>query len=308
MSVRLAIVAATVLWPVFGTFEANAQEFVSTAPEARAFKLGAIDVAALRDTALAIPNDGSIFGVNASPDAVAKVLSGAGAPTDKVRLDVNALLVRMPGHLVLIDLGFGSLGHGVLRESLALAGAAPKDVTDILITHAHPDHVSGLLDPQGRLAFPNAAIRMSAKEWVFMQAQSDTKQLAATIHPRVKTFDSGQSILPGITPIALYGHTPGHVGYEIASQGKTLLDMGDIAHSSIVSLQKPDWTMGFDVDKAAGATKRREELQRLASAHQLIFAPHFPFPGIGRIEQAGQGFAFRPELPAPARPKGGNSS
>jgi glyoxylase-like metal-dependent hydrolase (beta-lactamase superfamily II) len=111
-----------------------------------------------------------------------------------------------------------------------------------------------------------------------------------------KTFEPGRPVLPGITPLALPGHTPGHVGYEIVSQGRELVDIGDTAHSSIVSLAKPAWTIAWDPDKQAGVATRRQELQPLAASHQMMFAPHFPFPGVGRIEQAGEGFRFQPEL------------
>src|SRR6185369_5237311 len=101
-------------------------------------------------------------------------------------------------------------------------------------------------------------------------------------------------VLPGITPIALYGHTPGHVGYEIVSRGARLEDIGDTAHSTIVNLAHPEWTGGMDLDQAAGAATRRRELQRLAASHALVFSPHFPFPGVGHIVRAGDGFAWRP--------------
>lgn len=291
------LAAALALLLLGGAPHAIAQQLVRTPPEARSFRLGALHLAALRDSGLAVANDASVFGLNAGSAATAKVLAAAGAPTATIRLDVDALLVRTAGHVVLIDTGFGPPGHGVLIRSLALAGVAPDEVTDVLITHAHTDHVGGLLDAQGRSAFPKAVIRMSANEWAFLQRQRETAAMARTIARQVRTFQPGRPILPGITPVALYGHTPGHVGYEIASGGRTLFDIGDTAHSSIVSLARPDWLNDFDVDRSAGAAQRRATLQRLAASHRLIFAPHFAFPGVGRIVPAGAGFAFRPELP-----------
>jgi glyoxylase-like metal-dependent hydrolase (beta-lactamase superfamily II) len=293
MSLRLSIAPAlAAVWLSYGAPPAVAQEPVPTRPAAQAFKLGALELVVLRDGALAVPNNGSVFGRNASPAAVAKVLDEASALTDNIRLDIDGLLIRMPGHVVLIDTGFGPAGHGVLRESLARARVSADDITDVLITHSHTDHVGGLVDADGRSVFPKATIRMSANEWAFMQRQTDTGLLAAAIRPQVETFEPGRPIVPGITPLALYGHTPGHVVYEIASQGQKLRDIGDTAHSSIISLAKPDWTIQFDTDKAAGARQRRHELQRLAATHELIFAPHFPFPGMGRIEQTGDGFSL----------------
>jgi glyoxylase-like metal-dependent hydrolase (beta-lactamase superfamily II) len=267
---------------------------LTTPPAKWSFKLGALELTALRDSGFVTPNDGGDFGSKAGPAAVAKLLGGAGAATDRITLSIDALLVRMPGHLVLLDTGVGPADHGALPQSLALAGVSPADVTDVLITHAHFDHVGGLVDPAGKLAFPNATIRMSAKGWAWMRGESETKDLAVAIAGRVETFEPGQAILPGITAIALYGHTPGHVGYEIVSAGRTLEDIGDLAHSSVISLAEPDWTGGMDMDPLTAAATRRRELDRLAASHELIFAPHFPFPGVGRLEPKGDGYAWKP--------------
>jgi glyoxylase-like metal-dependent hydrolase (beta-lactamase superfamily II) len=280
------------------TCGAFAQESVATRPAIKNFKLGALEMSVLRDGGLAIPNDGSIFGLHEDPTVVAKVLTSAGAPSDKIRLDIDALLIRMPGHLVLVDAGYGPAGHGVVRRSLTLAGLSPTDITDILLTHAHPDHAGGLVDAQGRSAFPKALVRMSAKEWIFMQNQADTRAIAEAVKAQVKPFDPGSPVLPGITPVALPGHTLGHVGYEIASQGHEMIDIGDVAHSAIVSLAKPEWTIRWDSNKQEGVNTRRQELQRLSSRNELMFAPHFPFPGVGRIEHADGGFRFQPALPS----------
>jgi len=279
-----------------------AQGIVATGPGSKSFKLGAFEITVLRDGSLAIANDAATFAENANTAAVAQVLSDAGAPTDKIVLDIDVLLVRMPGHLVLFDAGYGPAGHGALRESLSSAGIAPDDITDILITHSHPDHVGGLVDAQGHPAFPKAVVRMSAKEWTYMQtpatiSAADTTAIAAAVKQQVKTFEPGRPLWRGITPVVFAGHTPGHVGYKIVSQGHGLVDTGDVAHSSIVSLANPAWILAWDSDKQEGVKTRHRELQSLAESHQLMYAPHFPFPGVGRIERAGEGFRFRPELP-----------
>src|SRR5690348_8347127 len=129
MASRLNPFAITTLalWFAWGTPSVFAQELVPTGPAAKSFMLSAFGVSVLRDGGLAVPNDGSIFGLNTNPSAVATVLRSAGAPTDKIRLDIDALLIRMPGHLVLVDTGYGPAGHGVVRESLSSAGVSPDD-------------------------------------------------------------------------------------------------------------------------------------------------------------------------------------
>jgi glyoxylase-like metal-dependent hydrolase (beta-lactamase superfamily II) len=298
MSLSRPLTLAAALCLLGGSTGAAAQRLVAhtmpASPAAWSFRFGALRLTALRDGGFVTPNNGADFGSQVGPAAVAKLLAARGAPTDRITLVVDALVVRMPGHLILLDTGLGPREHGALRQSLAMAGLSPADVTDILITHAHTDHVGGLVDAAGRPAFPRATIRISSAEWAWMQSQGETKALAAAVAAQVKPFEPSHPILPGITPIALYGHTPGHVGYEIVSRGKILEDIGDTAHSTIVNLAEPDWQGGLDLDKPAGAATRRRELTRLAASHALIFAPHFPFPGVGWIEARGHGFAWNP--------------
>jgi len=268
---------------------------VRAPPAAVSFHLGALELTALRDSGYVSPNDGGDFGSDVGPQAVGEVLAAAGASQDAISLSVDALLVRMPGHVVLLDTGFGPDAEGALAASLRMADVSPLEVTDVLITHSHPDHIGGLLDADGKSAFPRATIWLSQREWTSMRSRGWASKLAAAIAPQVKAFEPGRQILPGITPVALYGHTPGHVGYEIVSGAANIEDIGDIAHSSIVSLAKPAWRGWIDEDPKAAAATRSAELKRLAATHELIFAPHFPFPGVGWIVARGDGYAWKPD-------------
>lgn len=278
-----------------GASAVMAQRPVAVAPSAHRLKLGAFELFALRDAGLEVKNDGSVFGLNAGPAKVGSLLRTNGVSADTIRLDIDALLIKMPGHVVLLDTGFGPGAKGVLLASLRKAGVEPNEVTDVFITHFHPDHIGGLVDAKDRLAFPKATVRMSAIEWA--SAQKAGGATVDAIRGRVKTFSPGKAVLPGITPLAVYGHTPGHVNYSIESKGKRLRDIGDLAHSSIVSLGRPGWTIEFDGDRPAGVQQRRRTLATLARNRETVFAPHFPYPGIGRIVAKGSGYAFRPLRP-----------
>lgn len=294
---RCASLLATLLFGLGAVTAARADiQFVKVAPAARSFQVGALSLTALHDSQIVIANDGKTFGLGVSPSKVGDVLRAAGAPPDRITLSVNDLLVRTGRRLVLIDTGLGPRNHGALLASLQLAGVSPGDVTDVLITHPHPDHVGGLLDAQGRLAFPNATLRMATAAWAWMQQKAPPAMVSA-VSPRVQTFEPGASIAPGIRSVSLPGHTPGHVGYEIVSGHSRLIDSGDIAHSSIVSLARPQWDIEFDNDRVRGRQTRLEELAALAKTREWVFAPHFPFPGVGHIVAAGRGFAWQPGLP-----------
>ncbi|WP_028745240.1 MBL fold metallo-hydrolase [Rhizobium mesoamericanum] len=258
-------------------------------PSSKSFKLGSFVIVALHDAEFVRPNDNTIFGVGHSPAEVGDVLKAAGAATDTITLSVDALLVEEPKRLILIDTGVG----GALQQSLAQAGFKPEDVTDVLITHSHPDHVGGLLK-DGKLAFPKATIRMSSPEWDFAKTNDQLADVVKTIEGHVKTFEPGAEVVTGITSISLKGHTPGHVGYEMVSDKEKLFDIGDTVHSSIISLVRPDWPLGFDTDATIGEETRIETLKKLAASKELIFAPHFPFPGVGHIQSDGDHFKWVP--------------
>lgn len=263
-------------------------------PAATPFHVGKLSLASVSDARFDMPNDGKVFGVDAGPAAVTDVLKAAHAPTDTISLSVDALLVHDGARTVLIDTGLGPKAGGALIASLKLAGVTPDQVTDVLITHVHGDHIGGLLTADGQPAFPKAKVRMASADWTFLQSQADMAALVKAIAPQVAAFEPGAQVTPSITAVAIPGHTPGHVGYQIVSGNARLLDIGDTAHSSIISLAKPDWTMGFDSDAAVAKASRRETLTELAKDHEMIFAPHFPYPGVGTIAASGDGFTWLP--------------
>jgi glyoxylase-like metal-dependent hydrolase (beta-lactamase superfamily II) len=279
------------------------------ASDARNFTLGAFSATALRDGALSFPNDCKIFGIGHTPQEVAAVLSSAGLPTDSLDVSLQPLLIRTAERVMLFDTGAGTNfgpGGGRLLRSMSETGFAPIAVTDIFISHSHGDHVGGLIDAAGALNFPNAAIHISAPEWAYLKgmtaeqaANSGIKQhaaLIAAITPKVVEFAPDAEIIPGVVKgVAIKGHTPGHSGYLITSKRTSLLYIGDAMHHSVVSVRKPEWPNGFDGDATTAAASRSTLLANSAKSGQLLYAVHFPFPGLGKVQRKGDSYVWVPK-------------
>jgi glyoxylase-like metal-dependent hydrolase (beta-lactamase superfamily II) len=276
--------------------------------DARTFAIGDFSAMALRDGTLSLPNDNKVFGVGQKPEEVAALLSAAGLPADHLELSLQPLLVRTADRVMLFDTGAGgNMGAtaGKLAASMAAAGVAAATVTDVFISHSHGDHVGGLLNATGALAFPNATIHISAPEWAFLkgmtaaQAQSagvgQHAKLIAAITPKVAAFEPGADIIPeAVKAVDIKGHTPGHSGYMIRSKNKSVFYVGDTVHHFVVSTHKPEWTCGFDTDAATSQASRKAVLGAAAAKGQLIYAYHFPFPGVGKFKSQGTGFVWVP--------------
>lgn len=107
-------------------------------------------------------------------------------------------------------------------------------------------------------------------------------------------LDDGGSVTGGITAMAAFGHTPGHMGYMIESDGAQLMLIADLANHYVWSLAYPDWEVRFDADKAAAAASRRRVLGMLAADRIPFVGYHMPFPALGYVEANGDGFRYAP--------------
>jgi glyoxylase-like metal-dependent hydrolase (beta-lactamase superfamily II) len=279
------------------------------APQFQDFKIGSYNAVALKDGALQLPVDGKSFIVGQSNETVGAVLAAGGAPADHFEFSIQPLLVHAGKHVLLFDTGIGNWygdAGGKLPDSMKAAGEKPASVTDIFISHAHGDHIGGLITPAGALAFPHAAIHMSAAEWKWLSnlTEDQAKEMAiqrvsafvSAIKPKVVPFEPGAVLLPGIVKaVELKGHTPGHSGYLVGSGRESVLVFGDAMHSFVVSVGKPAWLVAFDSDQQQGAATRVMLVSNSAASGQRLYSEHFPFPGIGKIVKTGSGSSWQPE-------------
>jgi glyoxylase-like metal-dependent hydrolase (beta-lactamase superfamily II) len=206
--------------------------------------------------------------------------------------ETNTFLVRGGGKTVLIDTGFG----GTVFEALKQLKIQPEDVDAVLLTHLHGDHTGGL-SKGGTALFPNARVYLARQE--LAGAQATTRQLLAPYGDRVETFEpaplesgAARELLPGITGIAAFGHTPGHTVYLIENGGERLIIWGDLMHVQGIQFPLPDIAVTYDSDAAAAVAIRRQILEYAARYRIPIGGMHLEYPALGVVEKAGEGFRF----------------
>ena len=272
----------------------------TVSPDVSAVRIGTLEATALRDGTIKVPAGDAKVSPWTNVAEVSALLTSAGVTDGKIHLPIQPLLVRDGERVVLIDAGAGGqMGtEGKLIASLRAAGVEPGQVTDVLISHAHGDHVGGLVGADGRLTFPNAVIRMSAPEWAFARAgaeEAGAAALLAAITPKVEPFAPGAQVTPSIKAVPLAGHTPGHSGYEVVSGEDRLLYIGDAMHSSIISVQRPEWRNSWDSDSVKAVATRQDLLERGVTGTRRIYGVHFPFPGVGRFQRVDDGFVWIPD-------------
>jgi glyoxylase-like metal-dependent hydrolase (beta-lactamase superfamily II) len=212
----------------------------------------------------------------------------------------NAFLIKTPGQIILVDTGTGA--GGIVLEKMQKLGVAPEQVDAILITHLHGDHF-GSLQKDGGAVFSKARIFLASKEHEYFTKTNVNQGVAAALAPysnRITAFNPGslsfplRELLPGISAIANYGHTPGHTVFLVENGRDKLIIAGDFLHIAPVQFPVPDISASYDTDPAAAAASRRQILDYAAKNKIPIGGMHIAYPGIGSVESAGNGYRFTP--------------
>jgi glyoxylase-like metal-dependent hydrolase (beta-lactamase superfamily II) len=245
-----------------------------------------------------------------------QVAKAAHVSTEGFPGQINTLLVRRGNDVILIDAGSGrNFGPtaGFLLPNLSRAGVAPADVTHVVLSHAHPDHVGGLLTADGKPTFARAKIFANKAEYEFWTGP-DPKMPDSLVPPDFQKVminaattafagvkDSLEIVKPDDTIGGLVklidapGHTPGHVALRVgAADGPHLLYLGDALFILPLQLKHLDWHAMFDADPVAAAITRRKLLDMAAEGGTLATASHLPYPSLGYFDREGDGFRWTP--------------
>lgn len=276
-----------------GTAHAGGHAAPANQPK-HSFALGDFQVSTLLVGGRAVEDPQSIFGMNVSAEEFAAVSDENFIPADVAQFFFTPTVVNTGSEVVLFDTGLAAAGT---VPALAAAGIAPEDVDVVVLTHMHGDHIGGLTDDTGAPTYPNARYVTGQVEFDHWAAAGN-EGFDAKVRPLAEqmTFiGDGGEVTSGITGMAAFGHTPGHMVYRLESGGKQVLLMADLANHYVWSLAYPDWEVRFDMDKEAAAAARREVLGMVAADRIPLIGYHMPFPAIGYVETRGDGFRYVPE-------------
>ncbi|MBR0692504.1 MBL fold metallo-hydrolase [Bradyrhizobium lablabi] len=299
--------ASTVLG---GSAFAKAPKLGTQTPYWHRFILGDAEVTIVSDGPLPLgPPKGTFVGV--PDDEVKKMLSDNFLSPDNVVLEQNSPIVNMGDKLILFDTGMGTSKAfgpttGRQQKSMAEAGIRPDQIDAVVFSHAHIDHIGGVVGEDGKPLFPNAQYYIAQSDFDFWtdEGKMDSPLKDFVVHARKNLlpvrdrlvfFKDGQEFLPGVQAIAAPGHTVGHTIFMVTSAGKSFCFLGDLSHHPVLLLEKPRMEFSYDSDPKQAAATRVKLLDMLAANKTPVMSYHFAWPGYGHVAKTGEGFHYYPE-------------
>ena len=235
------------------------------------------------------------------------ILEAAGVTGAQFESPINVTLMERGSDKVLFDAGSGPdfmPTAGKLIEAIEALGLTPEDITHVVFTHAHPDHIWGVLDDFDEPLFPSAAYFIGQVErdyWMDPATMDsiapDRQSFVAGAQRRIEAlgdalqvFADGHEILPGLRAVMTPGHTPGHTSFDLGE----VMVIGDAIGNAHLAFARPDLPSGSDQDQRLGIETRIKLLNQLADSGQTIVGYHLPDGGIGTVQRDGDVFSFVP--------------
>jgi glyoxylase-like metal-dependent hydrolase (beta-lactamase superfamily II) len=250
------------------------------AAEPKSYKIGQYTIFPITD----VGGDQSAANFVGDEKVIAAALPKGSAPAG-----VQVFLIKTGGRNILIDTGVGQQ----LLPELAARGVKPEDISLILITHMHGDHVGGLFTKDGKRAFPKATVKIARPEHLYWE-KSDIPQVKAQMETLKKVY--GTSVEPfqawpqtfaGIKAEAANGHTPGHTVFRIEAEGKTLVFVGDLLHGADLQFPHPEINSKYDMDATKSAAERLKMFEAAAKGGWMLAGAHIAAPSVVTVTKTG---------------------
>jgi glyoxylase-like metal-dependent hydrolase (beta-lactamase superfamily II) len=293
-----------------GSAFAKAPKLGTQTPYWHRFILGDAEVTIVSDGPLPLGDPSGTF-TGVPKEEVKKMLSDNFLSPDNVVLEQNSPIVNTGDKLILFDTGMGTSKAfgpttGRQQKSMAEAGIKPGDIDAVVCSHAHIDHIGGIVDANDKPLFPNAQIYIAQSDFDFWTDEGKlgsplkdfvvhARKNLMPVRDRIVFFKDGQEFLPGVQAIAAPGHTVGHTIFMVTSAGKSFAFLGDLSHHSVLLLERPRMEFSYDSDPKQAAESRVKLLTMLATNKIPVMSYHFAWPGYGHVAKAGDGFHYYPQ-------------
>ena len=288
------------------SFMASSAASLLASPAFAQTTIGEMTLTSLSDGNLMLPADMIIGSLPADKRAALEAQFGL---SSSLTPPCNVTLLQTADRNILFDVGSGPefmSSAGFLMDALDAQGLAPDDITDVVFTHAHPDHLWGLVDDFDDLLFYNARYMMGQAEWDYWTNPNTVDTIGSErtvfavgaarrlerISDVVTLFNDGEEILPGVAARATFGHTPGHMAFEVRQGSQAMMILGDCIGNHHIAFSYPDAAAGSDQDTQLGAQTRTKLLDQLAAEQMPVLGFHLPGNGIGRVERDGSAYRF----------------
>lgn len=279
------------------------------APAFYRFRLGNAELTLVSDGPV-VSGDPKVTFRGASREEIEGILQSSFLPTDKLVLEQNILVLNTGDRLVVFDTGMGTSkafgpNAGNFLRNLAAAGINPASVNAVVLSHAHADHVSGLMAADGSRVFPNAQLYIEQTDYEFWTSPEKTGPARKVLldhavrnlipnRDRVVFIRDGQEFLPGIQAMLTPGHSPGHMIFMITSGGQTLSYIADVGRHHILNVETPRWKFIGDTDPRLGVESRIRAFDMLAADRVPVVSYHYPWPGLGHLAKWGDRYRYIP--------------
>lgn len=275
------------------------------------YKVGSIEAAGIADGVNTFPLPDR-FVVNQPREEVQKALAATKLGTEKLSIPFNPFVFQNGSRVVLIDTGMGPAANektpavGNTVKNLSAAGYDPSKITDVVISHFHGDHINGLLNGANP-TYPNAQLWVPAAEWKYWTDEGELSRapdarkgafanvkriFADGLNNKVTQYEHGKEVVPGLTALATFGHTPGHTSFVLASGSDKLFIQSDVTNIPALFVANPGWHAMFDQDAKMAEETRRKTYDMVSAEKMRVQGFHFPFPSLGRIEKTATGYSL----------------